>query len=146
MAGELGFDTGPYVNVAAFCERVLDEKDGVLSAIRIVDTTNIQAQGPAAPDEIPPGGAIDTTLLVVLRAGKARGAQKVQVILESPDGSRVGGPELSVTFQGGDHVAQNLVMNLRIPVSSAGLYWADVLVNGRLMSRASMMVNYGFMR
>jgi len=29
--------SGPYVQVAAFCERVLEEKDGVLTAVRIID-------------------------------------------------------------------------------------------------------------
>ena len=31
------FERGPYIQVAAFCERVLQEADGVVSLIRIVD-------------------------------------------------------------------------------------------------------------
>lgn len=30
-------DTGPFLQMAVFCERLLEEKDGVLSAIRIID-------------------------------------------------------------------------------------------------------------
>ena len=31
------FELGPYVQVAAFCERVLRESDGVMSLVRVVD-------------------------------------------------------------------------------------------------------------
>lgn len=146
MAGELGFDTGPFVNVAAFCERVLQEKDGVLSAVRIIDQINVQAEGPEAPDALPPGQVIQVTLLLVLKAGEARGNQTVQVILEQPDGSRREGPELSVNFAPGPAGGANLIVPMAIEVESAGLYWADVEVNTRLIARTPLQVNYGFTR
>jgi hypothetical protein len=93
MAGELGFDTGPFVNVAAFCERVLQEKDNVLSAIRIVDQINVQALGDVAPEDLPAGSTIQSTLLVMLKAGDARGPQTIQVVIEDPAGGRREGPE-----------------------------------------------------
>src|SRR5258708_39042708 len=45
VAGELGFDTGPYVNIATFCEKALQEVDGSLSLIRVMDQINVQAAG-----------------------------------------------------------------------------------------------------
>ena len=44
---------GPNVVAAVFCEKVLQEKDGVLSAIRIVDrfTVSVEAPSGAAPPE-----------------------------------------------------------------------------------------------
>jgi hypothetical protein len=44
--GERG---GPYIGAAFLCEKILQEKDGVLSAIRIVDRITHSAVGPEAP-------------------------------------------------------------------------------------------------
>ena len=145
MAGELGFDTGPFVNVAAFCERVLNEQDGVLSAIRLINEINVQAQGEGAPDAMPPV-VVTTTLLVALKAGKARGSQTVQVIVEQPDGAKRPGPEVAINFGPGEVGGANLIMPMAISVETAGVYWTDILVNKRLVSRVPLQVNYGFMR
>src|SRR2546426_1104410 len=51
MAGELGFETGPYVNIASFCERALQETDGVLSLMRVTHQITVQTSGPEAPPE-----------------------------------------------------------------------------------------------
>jgi hypothetical protein len=146
MAGELGFDTGPYVNVAAFCEKVLQEHDGVLSMVRIIDTLNVQFQGPEAPDELPPSTVVGATLVIMLKAGEARGGQVVQVVLERPDGVRSPGPETSANFSIGPNGGANLVLPMQIEATSAGLYWADVLVNTRLVARVPLQITYGFTR
>ena len=36
---------GPYLHAAHFCEKLLTEKDGVLSAIRIIDRITVTASG-----------------------------------------------------------------------------------------------------
>jgi hypothetical protein len=146
MPGELGFATGPYVNMAVFCERAMQETDGVLSIIRVIDQVNVQASGPDAPDALPPGGEITTTLVVMLKGGQARGTQSVQVVLEHPDTSRHEAPMMSVSFTQGEHSGANLVLPMKIQLTSAGLYWTDVLINERLATRVPLMVNYGFMR
>ncbi len=146
MAGELGFDTGPYVSVAAFCERVLQEKDNVLSAIRIIDQINVQAQGGAAPDDLPAGSTIQSTLLVMLKAGDARGPQTIQVVVEDPVGTRRESPEQSVIFSPGPAGGVSVIIPMAIQLSSAGLYWADILINHRLVSRVPLGVNYTFTR
>jgi hypothetical protein len=45
---------GPHVGIAVLCEKVLQEGDGVLSLIRVVDRIIHSAVGPEAPDEMPP--------------------------------------------------------------------------------------------
>lgn len=146
MPGELGFDTGPFVNMAVFCERALQEIDGSLSVIRVIDQLNVQTMGPDAPDELPPGGTMEATLVLVLKPGEARGPQSLQVVLELPDTTRQEGPALSVSFTGGPNNGATLVMPMAIQMNSAGLYWADILVNGRLVTRVPLQVNYGFLR
>lgn len=44
---------GPYVQVAAFCEKVLVEQDGVVTLVRLIDRLTHQAVGPGAPEKMP---------------------------------------------------------------------------------------------
>jgi hypothetical protein len=145
MAGELGYDTGPYVNVATFCDTVLEGKDDVLSIIRIVDRLGVEATGPEAPDELPPG-ILQTNLVVGLKAGQARGRQTIQIVIEEPDGTRKPSPERAINFSGGDNSGVNMIIPVAIPVTKAGLYWFDVEVNERLVTRVPLLVDYTFTR
>lgn len=145
VPGELGYDTGPYVAVAAFCDQVIQGNDGVLSLIRLIDTVQVQGQGPDAPTVLP-GGVVRTNLVIILRAGEARGAQTVRIALEYPDGSSKSPHEMSVNFAPGPHGGVNIVSPLAFEVASAGLYWADVSINDRLVTRVPLMVQYEFRR
>jgi hypothetical protein len=142
VAGELGYDTGPYVNVAVFCERVLQEKDDVITLVRIVDQITVSVTGTDAPDELPPGAAVSTNLVISLRAGQATGKQRVQITFEHPDGSRHPGPELPVHFTQGSSGGANLILNMNVALSTTGIYWADILVNGRLVTRLPLEIRY----
>ena len=146
VAGELGFDTGPFLNVAAFVDEVIEGKDGVLTLVRVVDRLNIEASGPEAPDELPEGGVVATKLVLMLKAGEARGSQRLQVVLEDPDTTRHEGPETAVNFPGGPGSGFNMVLPMRFVISSAGLYWANVYVNKRLMARVPLEIVYSFTR
>ncbi|MGH9740926.1 MAG: hypothetical protein ACRD51_01105, partial [Candidatus Acidiferrum sp.] len=46
---------GPYLQMACFCEKVLNEKDGVLSIIRVIDRLTVNASGPDSPEQMPAG-------------------------------------------------------------------------------------------
>lgn len=148
MPGELGFDTGPYVQAALFCERALQESDGVLSLMRIVDQINVQGQGPDAPTSFPEGTAVplQTTFVVMLKPGEARGTQSLRVDLEAPDGTRQTLTETSLSFTGGPNNGQNMLLNLNMGIDKMGLYWADVFVNGRLVTRVPLQITYGYQK
>ena len=47
MATNIPFDQGPYLSAALLCEKVLEEKDGVKSAIRIIDRVTRTVTGPS---------------------------------------------------------------------------------------------------
>lgn len=47
------FERGPYVQLAAFCEYVLREADGVLSLVRVVNVVTHAERGPNPPEEMP---------------------------------------------------------------------------------------------
>lgn len=142
VAGELGFDTGPFVGLAVFCEQAIEEKDGVITLVRVVDQMTVSVSDPDAPDDLPPGAGIQTTLVIGLKAGQALGKQKVQVVFEHPDGSRHAGPELPVHFTQAPASGANLILKTTLALSTTGLYWADVLVNNRLVTRSPLEVRY----
>lgn len=131
-------DTGPYVHVACFCERVLQEADGVLSAIRIVDRFFIQmdSNSGAGPAPLPP---IPATLLIMLKSGSARGTIELRIESEAPDGLRQSMLTVPVLFEGEDR-GHNLVLPLELQPRHAGLHWFDLLLEDRLLTRVPLRV------
>lgn len=142
MAGELGFDTGPYIAAALFCESTIEDKNGVITIVRVVDQVTVACVGEGAPDDLPPGAGVQTTFVLMLKPGQAKGRQTVNVVIVHPDGTREKGPDVPVHFTQGPNNGANLVLNIGIRLSTAGLYWADVLVNDRLVTRAPLEVRY----
>lgn len=119
--------TGPYVAAALFCERVLQEGDGVLSAIRIIDQQILHALGTELPADMPPA-IMSATLLITLKAGQTRGRYAVRVAPEAPSGEQLPAVDFAVNFHGGDgEQGINLVVPLQMQVAQEGLYWFDVL-------------------
>lgn len=111
---------GPYVVAAVLCERVLEEKDGVLTAVRIVDRTTIAA----------PEGAelvVALTALISLKPGKAVGRYTIGLRPEAPSGMQLPALAAPINFEGGEgDRGVNLVLPLQMQAEE-GLYWFDVL-------------------
>ncbi len=133
---------GPYINAGLICEKVLQERDGVLSVVRIIDriTVTVAAAQGAAPDTIPPGIA-QFTLLVVLKAGVFKATAPVSVIVHSPSGGDIGQWSTDVFFEGDDR-GINLVAPMQMQVSEDGLYWVDVSCANQLLTRIPLRVVY----
>ena len=132
---------GPYINAAFFCERVIEERDGTLSAIRIVDRITNMAVGTGTPAAMP-AMPVNLALLIALKPGRALGRHDVQITAERPSGIRTDmASALSVNLEGGDRGA-NLVMNLSLVVTEEGLYWFDVVVDETVLTRVPLRVLY----
>ena len=80
---------GPYVGCAVLCEKVLQERDNVISLIRIIDRTIISGRGPDAPEELP-SFPLTQTVFVALKSGLARGKYMIAIQPHSPSGRPVG--------------------------------------------------------
>lgn len=116
--------SGPYIAAALFCERVLQESDGVLSAIRIIDQQIVH--GPNVPGDMPPA-TMNATLLIALKAGETRGRYTVRVAPEEPSGQQLPPVDFAVNFLGGDgEQGVNLIVPLGMQVVQEGLYWFDI--------------------
>jgi hypothetical protein len=137
------FEQGPYIQVAAFCERVLREADGVVSLIRIVDRITHTEHGPAPPEEMPEFH-YPLFLVITLKSGKARGRSEITIIPEQPSGETLQPITLSVNLEG-EGKGVNIVSRIDFPYKMEGLYWFNVQFDGQVITRLPLEVRYSRM-
>src|SRR3989442_1538663 len=104
---QMSFTDGPYITAACFCELVLEDKTGVLSLIRIIDTITHAAIGPMPPKDLQPF-VYSTNLVLMLKSGMAHGRYDLRIIPNMPDGST--GDTITITCHlEGEEKGQNIV-------------------------------------
>lgn len=130
---------GPYVQLATFCDKVLQEGDGVLSIIRAIDRIIITAQGDGVPQDLPQGN-LQLTLVVALKADDAKGRHPVSLRIQQPSGVFLPERSMDAIFEGEDR-GVNLILHLQVEAME-GLYWFEVRVNDQLLTRVPLRVVY----
>lgn len=130
---------GPHVQVATLCEKALQEADGVLSIIRVIDRITVTAQGSEVPTELPQG-SLPLTLVVTLKSEDARGRHPVSLRIQQPSGVYLPKREFDVMFEGEER-GVNLILQLGREALE-GLFWFDVAVNENLLTRVPLRVMY----
>jgi hypothetical protein len=128
---------GPYLLIATFCDKVLQEKDGVLSLIRVVDRWNV-----VGPSEVMAPTVIQSNLVLVFKSGIFRGSTQLSVTPISPQNDRLKILQAQLFFEGDDDRGVNVVLPLAFPVSEPGLYWFEVSIAGRTMTNIPLHVVY----
>ena len=119
---------GPWLASALICERVLDEKDSVLSLVRVVDRVVQQAIGTEVPSEMPPLQLQGMRLVIMLKSGGARGRHAVKIRPEAPSGQHLPLIEIPVHLEG-ENRGVNLILNLDLVLEQEGVYWFDVILD-----------------
>jgi uncharacterized protein DUF6941 len=134
--------TGPFVNAAFLCEQILTDESGVISVIRIVDQVTQTVVGVDVPSEMPP---LTTSIkgVVLLKDGQARGRHWITIRMEEPSGLQRELTKRAVHFQGPPNHGNLLKIDLNLGLSSEGLYWFDILLEGgQLLTRIPLEVVY----
>ena len=129
-------EAGPFVVVAAFCEKVLRELDGAVSAIRIFDSIELQSEG-SDPQALP---VVSLRFLLVIRCGTKFGDLKVQLVLASPSGTRAPAHRIQSSV---DTPGAGMIWNVEVTTSvkETGLYWMEVSADGAgLLTRVPLRV------
>lgn len=126
----------PFLGAALICERVIQEADGVLTAMRIVDTFTVPAR-PNLPPEIKQG--IEFTVLVMLKSGDVRGKSKVAIKLRYPSGKIKDMGENEIVLEG-EHRGANLVARTKLAILEWGLHWFDVSWDGQMLTSVPFSV------
>jgi hypothetical protein len=130
--------TGPFVGIAVFCEKVIQESGGPYSLIRVTDTLNQAAIGPGAPRDMPPFIAA-LTLVIMLKAGQATGSVDLSISPEAPGGFKLPVLEQRVSMQQGGPWGPVLVIPMQLPISVPGVYWFDVLLGDPTTNAAELL-------
>lgn len=130
---------GPYVQLATLCEKVLQEADGVLSIIRVIDRIIVTAQGSEVPTELPQSN-LELTLVVTLKSDDARGRHPVSLRIQQPSSVYLPERTFDVMFEGEER-GVNLILRLQLEAVE-GLYWFEVAVNQQLLTRVPLRVMY----
>ena len=134
--------TGPHLIAALLCERVLIEKDNVISVIRVIDRLNVAAVGPEAPDEMPEV-PLNHTLFLAFKSDAAHGPVPVKVTMTLPSGIDHSRPLFEGTFHfEGGAKGHNHVTAIQGSLKEAGPYWLNVYVSDELVTRTPLEVVY----
>ena len=131
--------------MAVLCEKAIREVDGVISLVRITDKVTGTLAGPVKPDPLP-AFPVSLSLVIMLRAGEARGPYVLKVRPESPSGEPIAENELPVNFTGPSGTGANFIINLGMPVSQEGVYWITVLLNDDLLTRIPLEIEYDLLQ
>jgi hypothetical protein len=136
----MSFTDGPYITAACFCDLVLEDKSGVLSLIRIVDTVIHAAVGPMPPKDLQPFG-YTTNLVLMLKSGMAHGRYDLRIVPNMPDGST--GDAITVTCHlEGEEKGQNIVGQIAHQFTMEGLHWFKVYLEEDLLTAIPLRVRY----
>ena len=133
---------GPFLTCATFCDAIIEEADGVLSAMKMIDTVKILLS-PNAPADIPseqnPVGIVQH-LLVTFKSGDSPGKHKLQLIMEGPSGKKVEVMNKDIELSRKPHGGLNIKTQCRIAVQNSGLRWLDVVLDGKVFSRVPINI------
>jgi len=134
------FETGPYLKMACFCERMLREADGVASVIRVIDRLIHTEAKPDAPAEMPPV-TYEMKLVIMLIPGSALGRHELKIERELPSGLREKPIAITVQMEGGNRGA-NIVMDVKMTFPLEGPYWFNVYLDDALLTKMPFQVLY----
>lgn len=131
---------GPYVQMAVLCERVLQERDGVASIIRVVDRLTVSASGVEPPVDMP-ATQVNFPAVIMLKSGFMKGRFNVRIVPTTPSGKTL--PEMSVgVLLEGDDRGVNMFLQLGLLAQEEGLYWFDVFFEQQLLTRIPLRLVY----
>ena len=145
MTTGASLDKGPYLSAALLCEKLLIEKDGVTSAIRIIDRVTRTVVGVNPPEQMEPFDYV-LTLVVTLKAGWVHGAYPVRIALVSPQGESRDILKQTVFFEGGEDKGNSIVGQMAVRFEVEGIYWFEVFFGEqeteRLLTKIPLRVIY----
>jgi hypothetical protein len=141
MSTENVFQDGPYLTAALLCERVLDEKDGVKSLIRIVSQVTSRFSGPNIPQKMP---AIQArlALFISMKTGKKAGKHNIRIAFTRPDKTSIPDMIHGINLEEPESRSNHLVIALDISLDQEGVNWFDVYFDDFLMTRIPLSVRY----
>ncbi|MBA7637977.1 hypothetical protein ES703_45626 [subsurface metagenome] len=136
----MGFEQGPYIQMAGLCEQVIEDKTGALSLIRIIDTLAHTEARPDAPVEMPPV-TYPMKMVIMLKSGRARGRHELKITPELPSGESKPPIVRSIHMEGEERGVNNIV-NMVFTFTMEGLYWFNIYLDDSPLTKIPLRVKY----
>ena len=130
MPDETSF-SGPYVQAAVLCEKLLIEAGNLPSFIRVIDRFTVPKLNALQPGIQVFEQPLQFTLVVMLKSGDlGSGRHEVKIRFRKPDHTY--GPDVTTSafFSGGEDNGAMLAMPVVMPAPLEGLYWFEVVFEG----------------
>ena len=132
---------GPHLSAAFLCEKVLTERDGVYSIIRMVDRFTLPVFKNVPPGvQIPPPVVQGTLVVAVKGGGLPAGKYTIKAVGQKPDGGFLPEGNAQVFFPGGEDNGIFIAFPIGLAMPDEGLYWFDIYFEGVQLTRVPMRV------
>lgn len=128
---------GPFLAAALLCQNIIDDSSGMLSAIHILDKIRITLP-PGTPEDAPSKKQpipLGLNILLMFKSGSSPGKYELRIVAEYPDGKRSVAAKQPLNLSSEASGGGNVKTALTLPVFSSGLFWLDVALNRKLMTR-----------
>jgi len=132
---------GPFLLAALFCEMALEEKDGVISAIRIVDRINSTAIGPEPPSVMEPFDH-ELHLLIQLKTGQNPGPCLIEIKARKPDLTPLPPFSRTILLESPEQKGMNLIAKIRFKFDQVGVWKFDVYIRGKWRTQIPLDIRY----
>jgi hypothetical protein len=132
---------GPYVAAALFCNSILEDSDGIVSALRIVDEIRVVINPNAPPDVPSKADPIEIPLfaLIIIRRGDApAGMHQLALAMETPDGKTEEVYKGEITMPDHPNGAAVIKSRVTLRLHSSGVFWIDVILGENRLTRMAM--------
>lgn len=131
---------GPYLLAALICQRAQQDQYGSFSIINVLEQLIVGTEDPKAPEKMPTF-RFQAALVVQLASGRIAGPRTLSVTLIEPSGGSRETFSQEVELKGEDHRV-TVVSNLSLDATEDGLYWFNIALDGRLLTRVPLRIVY----
>ena len=137
--------TPPILKAALLCDRILQEADGTLSAIRIVDRLSAEIEG--EPEAPAPPIPIETNLLVAFVRGSAAGELKLGITMTSPSNKKLTSQSYPMRFNGtAAEETASMMIQMRVLAEEDGVYWIGISADDSEITRVPLRLERSITR
>jgi hypothetical protein len=129
------------LSVAAFCLKVLEDRNGLLSGINFTDHYYVLVPPNRDPEQ---RHEVTVWAFIGFKArtftpGELTGNHSLRLVLRSPKGKKARVGEHTATASK-EAISLNFRIKLNLRVKTEGLWWADVLLDGKHYAKMPLRV------
>lgn len=133
-------ESGPYVAMAVFCQRLDRQPDGTVDVVGVVDGISLSRDADPGGDAFDAAAPVVRLLgLVSIRAGAARGRHTLSLRGHFPDGE-VGAALVRPIDLTDEAPGATIGFPFELEARETGTYWFDVACDDVLLTRIPLLV------